>query len=89
MEEHFSFLINCLLMENLLIHHGEEILIVLILLMKLYDNIIIIINFIIIVYRLFVKLSLLQLMMLIQQSKQLKYAIQSKIIVYIAYLILL
>lgn len=87
MEEHFSFLINCLLMENLLIHHGEEILIVLILLMKLYDNIIII-NFIIIVYRLFVKLSLLQLMMLIQQSKQLKYAIQSKIIVYIAYLIL-
>lgn len=88
MEEHFSFLINCLLMENLLIHHGEEILIVLILLMKLYDNIIII-KFIIIVYRLFVKLSLLQLMMLIQQSKQLKYAIQSKIIVYIAYLILL
>lgn len=87
MEEHFSFLINCLLMENLLIHHGEEILIVLILLMKLYDNIIII-KFIIIVYRLFVKLSLLQLMMLIQQSKQLKYAIQSKIIVYIAYLIL-
>lgn len=88
MEEHFSFLINCLLMENLLIHHGEEILIVLILPMKLYDNIIII-NFIIIVYRLFVKLSLLQLMMLIQQSKQLKYAIQSRIIVYIAYLILL
>ena len=87
MEEHFSFLINCLLMENLLIHHGEEILIVLILLMKLYDNIIII-KFIIIVYRLFVKLSLLQSMMLIQQSKQLKYAIQSKIIVYIAYLIL-